>query len=45
MLDLDNSGEGIAYPKALIECVLRSPYKKDVGTGRKTDCSSNFGYL
>ncbi len=32
-LDLGGSGEDIAYPKALIECLLRSPSQLDVRTG------------
>ncbi len=33
MLDLGGREEDIAYPKALIECLLNTPSKKDVGTG------------
>ncbi len=32
-LDLGGRGEDIGYPQALIECLLRSPSKLEVGTG------------
>ncbi len=46
MLDLGGREEDIAYPKALIECFLNTPSKKDVGTGgSQRNRPANFQFM